>query len=68
MDIKWRNGGRITEEVEVNVNGEDNKRRNYEKARELARMIAETEEVDFFKQAEAQINENQKVREKIANN
>ena len=29
-------------------------------------MIAETEEVDFFKQAEAQINENQKVREKIA--
>ena len=26
-------------------------------------MIAETEEVDFFKRAEAQINENQKVRD-----
>ncbi len=35
-------------------------------AEELARMIAETEEVDFFKRAEAQINENQKVREMIA--
>ncbi|MBB4823856.1 cell fate (sporulation/competence/biofilm development) regulator YmcA (YheA/YmcA/DUF963 family) [Sporosarcina luteola] len=37
-----------------------------EKAREIAHMIANTEEVDFFKRAEAQINENQKVREKIA--
>ena len=37
-----------------------------EKARELAIMIAETEEVEFFKKAEAKINENQKVREKIA--
>ena len=36
------------------------------KAAELAEMIAATEEVDFFKQAEAQINENQKVRELIA--
>ena len=36
------------------------------KAKELAKMIAETEEVDFFKRAEAQINENEKVREKIA--
>ncbi|KIO70964.1 RicAFT regulatory complex protein RicA family protein [Caldifermentibacillus hisashii] len=36
-----------------------------DKARELAKMIAETEEVDFFKRAEAKINENQKVREKI---
>ncbi|WP_374721468.1 RicAFT regulatory complex protein RicA family protein [Peribacillus tepidiphilus] len=36
------------------------------KAKELAAMIAETEEVDFFKRAEAQINENQKVREMIA--
>jgi cell fate (sporulation/competence/biofilm development) regulator YmcA (YheA/YmcA/DUF963 family) len=36
------------------------------KAREIADMIANTEEVDFFKRAEAQINENQKVREKIA--
>lgn len=32
-----------------------------EKARELAKMIAETEEVDFFKRAEEQINENAKV-------
>ena len=29
-------------------------------------MIANTEQVDFFKRAEAQINENQKVRESIA--
>lgn len=35
-------------------------------AHELAKMIAETEEVDFFKRAEAQINENKKVREMIA--
>src|SRR5690606_10032898 len=37
-----------------------------EKAHELAKMISETEEVDFFKRAEAQINENQTVREMIA--
>lgn len=36
------------------------------KAREIADMIANTEEVEFFKRAEAQINENQKIREKIA--
>lgn len=36
-----------------------------DKARELAKMIAETEEVDFFKRAEAKINENQKVRKKL---
>ncbi|RNF40568.1 RicAFT regulatory complex protein RicA family protein [Planococcus salinus] len=36
------------------------------KSREVANMIAETEEVDFFKRAEAQINENQQIREKIA--
>ncbi|AMW98563.1 RicAFT regulatory complex protein RicA family protein [Rummeliibacillus sp. G93] len=36
------------------------------KAHEIAHMIANTEEVDFFKRAEAQINENQFVREKIA--
>ncbi|MET1015003.1 MAG: RicAFT regulatory complex protein RicA family protein [Paenisporosarcina sp.] len=36
------------------------------KAKEIADMIAQTEEVDFFKRAEAQINENQKIREKIA--
>jgi cell fate (sporulation/competence/biofilm development) regulator YmcA (YheA/YmcA/DUF963 family) len=36
------------------------------RAAELANLIAETEEVDFFKRAEAQIHENQKVREMIA--
>ncbi|MGG3913032.1 RicAFT regulatory complex protein RicA family protein [Bacillus sp. es.034] len=36
------------------------------RAEELATMIAETEEVDFFKRAEAQIHENQNVREMIA--
>jgi len=33
---------------------------------ELARMIAETEEVDFFKRAEAHIHENQKVKTLIS--
>ena len=37
-----------------------------EKAHEIAAMIAQTEEVEFFKRAEAQINANQKVKEKIA--
>lgn len=37
-----------------------------EKAKELAHMIAHTEEVEFFKKAEAQLNENRFVREKIA--
>ncbi|MGE8204003.1 RicAFT regulatory complex protein RicA family protein [Heyndrickxia sp. NPDC080065] len=37
-----------------------------ERATDIAKMIAETDEVDFFKRAEAQINENQKVREMIA--
>lgn len=37
------------------------------RANELAQMIAETEEVDFFKRAEAQINENEKVRSTISN-
>ena len=36
------------------------------KAHEIAHMIANTEEVEFFKKAEEQINENQFVREKIA--
>ncbi|WP_100403003.1 RicAFT regulatory complex protein RicA family protein [Bacillus sp. FJAT-42315] len=36
------------------------------RAKELAHMISETEEVAFFKEAEAKIHENQKVREKIA--
>lgn len=36
------------------------------RATELARMIAETEEVDFFKRAEAQLNENNKVHTMIA--
>lgn len=37
-----------------------------DKAKEIAHMIANTEEVEFFKKAEEQINENQFVREKIA--
>lgn len=36
-----------------------------DKARELAKMIANTEEVQFFKKAEAKINQNQKVQRKI---
>jgi cell fate (sporulation/competence/biofilm development) regulator YmcA (YheA/YmcA/DUF963 family) len=36
------------------------------RAKELAKMIAETEEVDFFKRAEAQIHENEKVRNNIS--
>ncbi|WP_066173205.1 RicAFT regulatory complex protein RicA family protein [Bacillus marinisedimentorum] len=32
-----------------------------DRAQELAKMISDTEEVDFFKRAEAQLNENQKV-------
>ena len=35
------------------------------KARDLAKMIAETDEVDFFKRAEAAIHENEKVRATI---
>lgn len=37
-----------------------------EKAKEIAEMIASTEQVEFFTRAEAQINENQKIREKVA--
>lgn len=36
------------------------------KARELAEMISETEEVDFFKRAERKINDNDKVSGLIA--
>ncbi|KGA98520.1 hypothetical protein AJ85_03065 [Alkalihalobacillus alcalophilus ATCC 27647 = CGMCC 1.3604] len=36
------------------------------KAKELASMMAETEEVDFFKKAEKQINEHLRVQELIA--
>lgn len=35
------------------------------KAKELGSMIAETEEVDFFKRAETQINKNLRVQELI---
>ncbi|WP_240375387.1 RicAFT regulatory complex protein RicA family protein [Bacillus piscicola] len=37
-----------------------------DKARELGKLIAETEEVDFFKRAEGQINKNVRVQELIA--
>ncbi len=36
------------------------------RAKELAKMISETDEVDFFKRAEAQINYNQKVQQTIS--
>ncbi|MCT8139893.1 RicAFT regulatory complex protein RicA family protein [Anaerobacillus sp. CMMVII] len=36
------------------------------KAQELAKMIAETEEVEFFKQAELQVNENATIQELIS--
>jgi cell fate (sporulation/competence/biofilm development) regulator YmcA (YheA/YmcA/DUF963 family) len=36
------------------------------KAKELAKMIAYTEEVDFFKRAELQVNDNLKIQEAIA--
>jgi len=36
------------------------------RATDLARMIAETEEVDFFKRAEAQLNDNKKVHTLIS--
>ncbi|HET7629137.1 MAG TPA: YlbF family regulator [Bacillales bacterium] len=36
------------------------------KAKQLARMISETEEVEFFQKAEQQINENEKVSGLIA--
>ncbi|MCM3616183.1 RicAFT regulatory complex protein RicA family protein [Sutcliffiella horikoshii] len=37
-----------------------------ERAKELAQMIADTEEVEYFKRAEGQINENQKIKEMVA--
>jgi cell fate (sporulation/competence/biofilm development) regulator YmcA (YheA/YmcA/DUF963 family) len=36
------------------------------RAKELASMIAETDEVDYFKRAEAQIHDNEKVRALIS--
>ena len=36
-----------------------------EQAKELAKMISETEEVDFFKRAEAQIHKNGNVSEQL---
>jgi len=36
------------------------------KAKEIAKMIAETEEVDFFKRAEMQVNENVRVQQLIS--
>lgn len=36
-----------------------------EQAKELAKMISETEEVDFFKRAEAQIHKNENVKRTI---
>jgi cell fate (sporulation/competence/biofilm development) regulator YmcA (YheA/YmcA/DUF963 family) len=45
---------------------EYSKKEIIDKAKDLAKVISETEEVDFFKRAEAQINDNKKVEELIA--
>ncbi|WP_078595670.1 RicAFT regulatory complex protein RicA family protein [Evansella clarkii] len=45
--------------------GNYSKQEVVDRAKELAKMIAETEEVDFFKRAELQINEHLKVQEII---
>ncbi|CAM4227852.1 RicAFT regulatory complex protein RicA family protein [Lacicoccus alkaliphilus] len=37
-----------------------------EEAKKLGKMMAETEQVEFFKKAEAKIHENQEVRERMA--
>ncbi|MCM2674666.1 RicAFT regulatory complex protein RicA family protein [Alkalicoccobacillus plakortidis] len=37
-----------------------------QKARELAKMVAETEEVDFYKRAEKQVNDHLRIQELIA--
>ncbi|WP_020008616.1 RicAFT regulatory complex protein RicA family protein [Salinicoccus albus] len=37
-----------------------------EEAKQLGRMMSETEQVEFFKKAEAKIHENKEVREKMA--
>jgi cell fate (sporulation/competence/biofilm development) regulator YmcA (YheA/YmcA/DUF963 family) len=36
------------------------------RAKDLAKMISETDEVDFFKRAEAHIHENEKIRQHIS--
>ena len=60
MDIRWRNGGRFDrgEKLMAKYTKDD----IVEKAKELAKLIADTDEVDFFKRAEAQINQNEKVQ------
>lgn len=37
-----------------------------EKARELAKMVADTEEIDFYKRAEKQVNDHIRIQELIA--
>ncbi|TSB46482.1 RicAFT regulatory complex protein RicA family protein [Alkalicoccobacillus porphyridii] len=37
-----------------------------QKARELAKMVAESEEVDFYKRAETQVNDHLRIQELIA--
>ena len=37
-----------------------------EEAKKLGKMMAETEQVEFFQKAEAKIHENQEIREKMA--
>ena len=66
MVIKWGNGRITLKSFEVKQMGKFTKDEIIEKARDLAKMIAETDEVDFFKKAEAKIHENDKVSEKIS--
>ena len=55
MVIKWGNGRITLKSFEVKQMGKFTKDEIIEKARDLAKMIAETDEVDFFKKAEAKI-------------
>src|SRR4051812_35119113 len=66
MVIKWKYGRRSCRNKDGKLMATYTKEDIIERAAELAKMIASTEEVDFFKRAEAQINDNQKVREMIA--
>jgi tRNA-2-methylthio-N6-dimethylallyladenosine synthase len=62
----WSLNGELVEEiVEVNEVTQYTKEDIVERARELASMIANTEEVDFFKRAEAQLHQNETVRNHI---
>lgn len=60
---KWSNKFEI---IGVETMGKYTKDEIVARAKDLAKMIAETDEVDFFKRAEAKIHENEKVRQNIS--